>query len=136
MMTKKAQALSENQQRAVELVASGQTNRQIAETLDNSEFTVSRWRQEPGFIAAVNEILRDSREAARERLRSLVGKAVDTIEASLNDAELSASERLKAAFKIIELVGIHADEPIGPVSADVIKHQREEHDLFEAIGLQ
>ncbi len=136
MKTKQAQKLTELQQRAAELVAAGLTGRQIAETLDNSEFTVSRWRQDPAFIASVNGILRDSREAARERLRSLVGKAVDTIEASLNDAELSASERLKAAFKIIEMVGIHADEPIGPVSADVIKHQREEHDLFEAIGLQ
>jgi len=108
MKDKQAQTLTELQQRAVELVASGQTNRQIAEALDNSEFTVSRWRQEPAFVAAVNAMLRDSQEAARERLRALAGEALDVIEASLADAELSPGERLKAAFKVIELVGIQA----------------------------
>ena len=57
--------LSEIQQRGALLVAAGQTDRQAAEMLNITESTVSRWRQEPAFTAAVNAALQDAHEVAR-----------------------------------------------------------------------
>ena len=55
-----------------------QAGKAIAETLQVAEETISRWRQLPAFEAELNTLLQDARDAARERLRGLMGVALST----------------------------------------------------------
>lgn len=118
--------LKENQLIAVQLVASGKQGRVIAETLQIAEETVSRWRQLPAFEAGLNTLLRDARDTARERLRGLMGVALDTIEGAMVSPDLSAKDRLQAAFKVLDMCGIKdlASAGIGPCDIEAVEHER------------
>lgn len=104
-------ALTEVQRRTALMLASGIKAVRIAEELGISEHQISRWRKQPEFKAEVNLHLNAASEAVVERLRSLAGKAVDCLEAVLNDPKASASDRLKAAQTILSTVGISPQTP-------------------------
>ena len=97
--------LNSNQLLAVSLIASGSRGCDISKELKVTEETISRWRQQPEFRAAVNSMLAETQTATMDRLRGLAGKALGVIEIALDDTELAAGERLKAAFRILELCG-------------------------------
>lgn len=118
------QPLTEQQQQAALLIAAGGMNATVGEAVGVSEWTVSRWRQQPEFQAGVNTILRDAKAAARERLRSLVGAALDVVETSLTDAQLAPRERLQAAFHVLTLINLAAGDPIGPTVPEEIERRR------------
>lgn len=133
----KSTELNENQLVAVQLVASGKQGKLIAETLLVTEETVSRWRQLPAFEAAVNTLLRDAREAARERLRALVSTALDTIEGAMVSAELSAKDKLSAAFKVLEMCNIkdQASANIGPCDPDAVHKKNMSLIMMESLTM-
>lgn len=127
-------ALSEAQQRAIAMVATGATGRDIAAALGVNECTVSRWRQSAQFEAAVNAILADAHAAAAVQLRSLADQAVGTIAAVMTDAKASPADRLKAAALILDRVGLATVPSIGPTDAERIESDRaaaaRDYDLF------
>ncbi len=105
-MIKEPQGLSEAQQLAVLMAVNGKQGTAIAETLGITPETVSRWRQLPEFKAAVNALLLDARDSIRERMRGMCALALDTVEASLNDPELSKKDKITAAFKVLEMCSV------------------------------
>lgn len=131
----KSTGLNENQLVAVQLVASGKQGKLIAKTLQVTEETVSRWRQLPVFEAAVNTLLQDAREAARERLRALVSTALDTIEGAMESTELSDKDKLSAAFKVLDMCNIKdlASAAIGPGDVEAIERGRESQQRLESL---
>lgn len=118
--------LSEQQLAAAAMLASGKTGKATAEALDVSEGTVSRWRQQPAFEAAVNRVLTDAHDAARDRMRSLVTAAMDIIAGAMDDPDVPAKDRLSAAFKVLDLCGVGdlAREPVGPVDPETVEAER------------
>ena len=114
--------MNEKQQQAILLMAEGKMCQEVAEALDVTPKTISMWRADPEFKAALNQHLENIKAAHSERLRSLQGLALKTIEDCLNDSELPAKDRLAAAFKIIEISKMNVAEP-GSTNAGQIRMQ-------------
>jgi hypothetical protein len=111
--------MNEKQQQAIILIASGKTGVQVAEQLKVTPKTISTWRACPEFRAELNKYMQDIKTAHAERLRSLCGKALDTIEDCLKDEELSSKDRLSACFKVLELAKVTPSE-IGEIDAGTL----------------
>jgi transposase len=97
--------LNNNQLLAVQMLASGMNGRDIAKELKVRPETLSRWKAEPEFEAAVNYIVVGAQEATRAKLSQLSEQALQVIEDVLNDSEAQASTKLSAAFKVLDRVG-------------------------------
>lgn len=119
--------------KAIELLAMGGNNKSVAERLDIAPETVSRWRSDFEFQAAMNKIIDEAQKTAKDRLRHLSGVALETIENVLLDKETPPRDRMTAAFKILELTQVSAPK-IGSTNARVLKAKKEENDLFEIIS--
>lgn len=120
--------LNEKQSMAVTLLAMGNNCKQVAEYLSVTPKTISTWRADPEFRAAINECIKDYRETQARRLSILCDKALATIEQSLNDDGLKIEDKLKASFKILELCKVTPEE-IGETDASKIREQ----DLFNSV---
>lgn len=103
--------MNEKQQQAVILFASGKTCKQVAEQLNVTPKTISAWRSDHEFMAALNSHLQDIQQANSERLRNLGMAALDTIEEIMADKTIAPKDRLNAAVKILEL-GRVTTEPV------------------------
>ena len=129
--------LNTQQEKAVILVALGRPGREIAETCEVTPETVSRWRQMPPFIAAVNSILKDAQDEVRLRLRSLTGVALDTIESVLTSEEIPPNLRLQAALKVLELnqASDLVKRGIGSNDPDVIEIEQQAQEIEQRVRL-
>ena len=67
--------LNENQLLAVQLVASGLSDKEIAKKLVIQPETLSRWKNEPEFMAGVNSIIVDTQEATQAKLGQMTAQA-------------------------------------------------------------
>ena len=97
--------LNENQLLAVQLVASGLSGKEIAKKLVIQPETLSRWKNEPEFMAGVNSIIVDAQEATQAKLGKMTAQALKTIEDALNDESVPTHIRFNAAFKVLDKVG-------------------------------
>ncbi|MBC6480022.1 MAG: hypothetical protein GDA56_21810 [Hormoscilla sp. GM7CHS1pb] len=107
--TVKVMRMSEIQQEVAELLATGHTTREIASMMGLSELTIARWRQQPEFFAAVNNLLKHNDSALRERLYNLAIKAMEVLEAVIDDPNTSAVDKIDAAAKVLELVTLKGE---------------------------
>jgi hypothetical protein len=110
----------EKQQQAILMMAEGRIYQEIAEALDVTPKTISQWRANHDFMAALNQHLHGIKETHSEKLRNLQGLALKTIEDCLNNPELPAKDRLAAAFKTLEL-GKTSVTPLGSTNADQLR---------------
>jgi len=98
--------VSEQQERAIELILAGQRDGAVAESIGVHRTTVTRWRNShPGFIAALNSCRQENFKAASERLQSLSSKAIEALERALSRDDVRLSDALRA----IELLGISGE---------------------------
>ena len=97
--------LNENQQLAVQLVASGMSGREVAKELKIRPETVSRWKNDSEFIAGVNRIIVDAQEASQAKLSEMAAQALKVIEDALNDESVPTNIKLHTAFKVLDKVG-------------------------------
>lgn len=105
--TVKVMPMSEIQQQVAQLLATGHTAREIANKMRLSELTIARWKQQPEFVAAVNNILKENDNALRERLYNLAIKAMEVLEAVIDDPNASAADKINAAAKVLELTTLN-----------------------------
>jgi hypothetical protein len=111
--------VTERQSSAIDLLLSGQSDSAVANTLGLHRTSIARWRaHHPGFKAELTRRRAESFGSEVERLRSLVGKAIDVLENSLNDGKHS----LTAAQAILKLSGMAQLAPpqIAPDDAETI----------------
>lgn len=118
--------LNEKQHAAITLLALGKTGKEVAEELSVTPKTITTWRTDPEFRAAINQCLKEYREVQSRRFSSLCDKAITTIEESIDNSTLKPEDKLKAAFKILELCKV-SPEKIGETNANRIAKQ----DIFE-----
>jgi Homeodomain-like domain len=106
--------ITDEQRQAMYLLLQGRPDREIAEQIGVARETITRWRNhDPFFQAALNQARRELWEGAQDKLRGLIGKAVDTLEKALEENNVKAAvEVLKAAI-VYGNVRV-PDEVIGP----------------------
>jgi len=129
--------LKENQLLAISMVANGMTGKAIAEELNVTEETVSRWKQLPEFQAAVNSILKDVMNTARERVRCLMGKALNTLENAIESDGLALKIKVNMAFKILELCDMKSilSEEIGPDDPERVTKKQKHEDFMDSLDI-
>ena len=99
--------LTATQERALLLLASGETVTATAEAVGVSRQTVSEWaNRDPEFIAALNSVRQEVLDAGADRLRNMVGAALDAVEAGMNSEELSTKDKASLGMALLKQVGL------------------------------
>jgi hypothetical protein len=108
---------------AIDLLASGKTDKETAELLGLSRTCVTKWRlYDPVFQAALNRRRAEVWSAGIDRLRFLIPKALDALADELEKKD--GPNRVKAASEILRLAQLPAGSlGIGPSDAGEIVRQ-------------
>ncbi len=122
-MATKTDNLTPQQAAAADLLAFGATVTDASLTVEVSRQTVSEWlHHHPGFQAALHTRQRELWQGNAERLRSLVPKALETLEGALGD-ECQAMAGRVHTLKAAGLYGLPA--PSGSIhSAEIESAER------------
>jgi hypothetical protein len=115
-----AEGLTLAQQNAVDLLASGKTDTEVAEILGLHRTTITKWRlYHPEFQAALNRVRAEIWSVGLDRLRSLIPAAVNVLAEAMGDPK--NAERVKAATAILKLVPLTPETfAAGPGDAEEI----------------
>ena len=109
--------LSVGQLNAIDILVQGKTDQETALAVGVTRETVTRWRNDnPHFAAELNKQRRSIWAASHDRLRSLAGKAVDTLETALDSGDS------RIAVELMKAVGLYGQvkPPSGPVDAEFV----------------
>lgn len=126
--------LTPQHHKAIEALAMGENNKSVAEKLNLAPETVSRWRSDFDFQAALNSVLAENRESTKDRLRHLSGVALETIEAIMTDSEAPAKDRLTAALKVLEFSKLSVGR-VPSTDAAILRKEKAQNDFMLNIGL-
>jgi DNA-binding MurR/RpiR family transcriptional regulator len=95
--------LNAKQEKAIMALLTEPTIRQAAERAGVGETTLYRWLQEEVFSHAFREARKMALSQTISRLQQTTTKAVDTLEAIMNDDTASASSRVTASKTVLEM---------------------------------
>ena len=99
--------LTATQEKALLLLASGETVTATAEAVGVSRQTVSEWaNRDPEFIAALNSVRQEVLDAGADKLRGMVEKALDAVEAGFDSEELSTKDKASLGMALLKQVGL------------------------------
>ena len=99
--------LTPRQETAVELLLSGKSDASTADALGIHRTTVARWRAaHPAFQAGLARRRAELFGAAAERLRGLIPKSLDVMEAALD-----GDHKLSAAQAVLRMAGLNKLDP-------------------------
>lgn len=102
--------MTTRQAAAVELVAVGKTDQEVADAVGVTRQTVNVWRHvHPAFAAAVEERRHEVWGVASDRLRSLLPKAVDAVEDALD-----GPDGWRVALQLVKLTGMVDQDRLRP----------------------
>ena len=115
--------LNSNQIQAAQLLASGKSITDTAEEVGVSRQTIHDWQKNNYvFIAELNSLKLEIREAGRQALQSSIALAVDTINSIMSNSDNDLA-RLKAAHDILNRTGIFKPESIGSINPEKVRDQ-------------
>lgn len=98
--------LTQQQENALGLILEGQTDGEVAQAVGVTRQTVNGWRnQDTTFAAELNRRRQELWGGQEQRLRNLVGKAVDVLAADLEGADPKL--RQGAAIHVLRSVGLY-----------------------------
>jgi hypothetical protein len=92
--------LSAKQQRAIEALLNGMTKGQAATAAGVIPRTLSRWLADPDFQAELNTASDQVIKAAATRLKSTLDAAVTVMRETMEDRQVNAAVRLRAADRV------------------------------------
>jgi hypothetical protein len=126
MMTNadKSGQLSPEQETAIALILTGQTDQAIADAVGVTRQTVNGWRNHhPEFMAVLNQQRAVIWEGHVERLRGLATGAIDTLAAALQDDD--PKEQRAAGVHVLKACGLYGQslQPVGLIDAAEIEHE-------------
>ena len=113
--------MSVGQLNAIDILVQGKTDQETALAVGVTRETVTRWRNDnPHFAAELNKQRRSIWAASHDRLRSLAGKAVDTLEAALDSGDS------RIAVEVMKAVGLYGQvkPPGGPADAELVMWEK------------
>jgi hypothetical protein len=107
--------LTPEQEQAITLLLSGQSDREVAEQIGVSRWSVQQWRTgHPLFMATLAQRREELFNGAVDRLRAMLGKALDNIEAAIK-----GNTNLRWSFELVRAVGLYGFTPptgeLGPI---------------------
>jgi hypothetical protein len=115
--------LSAEQRSAIELLLQGKSDREVAEAIGVARETAWQWRNvHPIFIAELNRRRKELWLDAQERLRALVGKAIEVLEKVVESGDVKTSVEV---LKVAKLYG-QASPPSGPEDPELVLWQQAE----------
>ena len=123
--------LNQNQLLAIPLVAQGVSGKNVANKIQVTEETVSRWKKLPEFQAGVNALLKECRDETQHKLRSLVNTALEVIKDELENK--NSEQRITIALKILQNMKLNTYlyEEIGSSKAENVKSKMWNEDFVE-----
>jgi len=131
----KSRHLTAAQEVAADLVVAGKTDGEVAEAVGVTRQTVWEWRhRNPAFIAETNRRRKELWEAASERLRGLVARAVDVLAEDLDGEDRRL--RQQAAVHVLRAFGLYGEvfrrygAPGGPTTPEGVERGWEESAAF------
>jgi hypothetical protein len=129
-MTTKTDTLTPQQAAAADLLAFGATVTDAAATVEVSRQTVSEWlHHNAGFQAALHARQHELWQGNAERLRSLVPKALETLEGSLSDEK----QGVAAAVHVLKAAGLYGlSAPSGSIHVDEIEGAERTRQMLSA----
>jgi hypothetical protein len=96
--------LSVEQENAIDVLLTGKTDRETAEAVGVSRWTVQQWRtQHPLFMVALEQKRAEVWRGVQEKLRSLMRKAVENLAAAVEEGDL------KASLDLLKAVGMYGN---------------------------
>lgn len=108
--------LSIEQRNAVDLLVTGRPDREVGEAVGVARQTVCSWRRfNPVFQAELNSRRAEISRTAVEKVRALIPRAIDRLE-----AELDRPAGWRVALKLMEIAGLTELGKVGPSDADTI----------------
>jgi hypothetical protein len=98
------------------MLIQGKMDHEVAAAVHVARETISRWRKNPFFQAHLNAERQALWTTAHERLRSLVHRSIDIVEAALRESDL------KAAVELLKIVNVYGQVPApsGPTDPEEI----------------
>ena len=123
--------LNQNQLLAIPLVAQGVSGKNVAQKIQVTEETVSRWKKLPEFQAEVNALLKECRDETQHKLRSLVNTALEVVKDELENK--NSDQRITIALKILQNMKLNTYlyEEIGSSKAENVKSKMWNEDFAE-----
>jgi len=122
--------LSVKQLNAIDFLVQGLTDREVARKVGVRRETVNQWRNHNlEFQAEFNRQRQNVWGAAKERLRYLVARAVQTLEEEVDNGSL------RAAVETLRIVGLYGKvgAPKGYTSAEALELDKEERECLEGM---
>jgi hypothetical protein len=132
----KSRHLTPAQEVAIALVLAGKTDGEAALAAGVTRQTVWEWRhRHPAFIAEVNRQRQEVWEAATERLRGLLIRAVEVLDEGLNAEDRRL--RLAAGVHVLRAVGIYGlpGRPSGPVTPEAVERDEAQRDALAKLAV-
>lgn len=116
--------LTPEQELAIARLLEGATDAEAAEAAGVTRQTVNTWRnRNPVFMAELNARRRALWDAHQDRLRGLIGRALDVLEEDMaDDSQSPECRRLRQAAAVQVLraaTGLKPDGPVHPGEIDV-----------------
>jgi len=94
--------LTANQNKALALLATGQSVEEISNFLGIHRSTLWRWRQDPQFIAEWNKLIYETKEVQERALLEMQAKAIRALGDCLNSK--NEMVKLRASLTILDRV--------------------------------
>jgi hypothetical protein len=133
---KTRQELTIEQLNAIDLLVTGQSDREVAEAVGVSRQTICGWRlYDPYFRAELNKRRKEIWGESVDRLRSMLPKALEVLERELDGGPNS----WRAALKVIEMAGFstakggYGTMGVGPDDPDEIINAEERERQITAL---
>lgn len=122
--------LTPDQIKAVPHFLAGKKGTEIAKAVGVTPQTICAWKKNPEFYAYINRLHQEHLDEARDKMRALSLKAIQTMERILDESDNDEIRR-KTAMNILELNGF--SDPydgkygwgIGPQSAEQIEMEEQ-----------
>jgi hypothetical protein len=93
--------LSDRERKAIALLITGMTHTAVADELGVNRRTLWEWKQDPTFVAALNNEREAIREAMQDRVLGLAEKALTALEQTLERSD-SDGARVAAARLVLD----------------------------------
>ena len=132
-MTQPDKTLQPEQEQAIALILTGQTDQAIADAVGVTRQTVNGWRNHnPEFMAVLNQRRATIWEGHTERLRGLATGAIDTLADALDDDD--PKEQRAAAVHILKACGLYGQslQPLGMIDPEAIKSEQRRENLLNS----
>lgn len=98
--------LTIEQENAIHWLLQGKSDQEVGEIIGRDRTTVFRWKSRvPMFAATLESRRQEQFSQASQRLRNLLGRAIDNVAAAIEEGSL------KASLEVIRATGLHTFAP-------------------------